>query len=240
MASEVTESEALLKAWVWFEEHRKQVSVGLAIVLVAACIAWFVVYQQDQQRIAAGESLSNVALPQVLNPNARPAPDGYLRVAARYPDSRAAAEAVLLAGAGLFDQGKYSEARAEFERFRRDHRDSALIGEALLGIAACFDAEGRTAEAINAYRDIVEHHPRDAAAPQASFALGRLYEAVGQYGPAQHSFEDVLQADPYGQSSLGSEAGMRLEELKRNHPELFAVPSTPLPTNGPTFNIQKQ
>jgi len=44
---------------------------------------------------------------------------------------------------------------------------------------------------------------------------------------AQGLFEDLARTDPYG--SLGSEAGMRLEELRKKHPELVVVP-----TNAPT------
>lgn len=237
MASDVTESETLVKLWAWFETHRKQATWGAAIVVGAALIAWFVVYQQDQKQITSGEALSNVALPQIVNPNARPAPDAYLRVAGKYPESSAGAKALLLAAAGLFDEGKYTEAQAQFERFRREYRESGFLGEALLGVAACLDAQGKTSEAIKAYHDLVDHHPNEVSAlPQAKFALGRLYEAQNQPSLARDFFEQAARGAPY--TSIGSEAGMRLEELKLKYPNLS--PSTPLPTNGPTFNIEKQ
>jgi len=239
MASDVIESEALIKVWAWFETHRKQVAWGAAIVVVAAFIGWFIVYHQDQKQIASGEALSNIVIPQVSNPNARPAPDAYLRVARDYPDTSAGERALLLAAASMFDEGKYTDARAQFDRFRREHHDSTLLGEALLGMAACLDAEGKSSEALTAYRDLVDHHPNDLVIlPQAKFALGRLYEAAGQPSLARDFFEQVLRTDPYGSTSLGSEAGIRLEELKLKYPSL--TPSTPMPTNGPTFNIQKQ
>jgi predicted negative regulator of RcsB-dependent stress response len=237
MASDVTESESLIKLWTWFETHKKQVLWAVIIILGAAFVGWFMVNQQEENRIASGEALSKVVIPQVLTPNARPVPDAYLRVASKYPDSNAGARAMLLAATGLFDEGKYTEAQAQFERFRREHHDNALLGNALLGIAASLDAQGKTADAINAYRDLVDHHPNETVVlPQAEFALGRLYEAQGQAATARTFFEKVAMTDPYG--SIGSEAGIRIEELKQKYPNL--VPSTPMPTNGPTFNIQKQ
>jgi predicted negative regulator of RcsB-dependent stress response len=237
MASDVTESETLIKLWTWFETHKKQVLWAVIILVGAAFVGWFVVNQQEENRIASGEALSKVVIPQLLTPNARPMPDAYLRVASKYPDSSAGARAMLLAAVGLFDEGKYSEAQAQFERFRREHHDNALLANALLGIAASLDAQGKTADAINAYRDLVDHHGNDSVVlPQAQFALGRLYESQGQAATARTFYEKTLMIDQYG--SIGSEAGMRLEELKRKYPNL--TPSTQMPTNGPTFNIQKQ
>ena len=54
--------------------------------------------------------------------------------------------------------------------------------------------------------------------PQARFALARLYEAQNKPELARNLFEEVERSNPYG--SLGSEAGMRLEELKLKYPKL--------------------
>jgi len=60
------------------------------------------------------------------------------------------------------------------------------------------------------------------------FALGRLYEAQNEPEQARNMFEEVERTNPYG--SLGSEAGMRLEELKLKYPSL-AAPIVPVSTN---------
>jgi TolA-binding protein len=151
----------------------------------------------------------------------------YLKVAATYPKSSAAARAVLLAGGTLFVEGKYDQAKAQFEKFVHEYRDTTFMGGALLGIAACLDAQNKTDDAIRAYKDLTEHHSGDPAVPQAKFALARLYEGQGKPELARSLFEDVARSDP--NSSLGSEAGMRLEELKMQHPELFAPPPTMIP-----------
>jgi tetratricopeptide (TPR) repeat protein len=104
------------------------------------------------------------------------------------------------------------------------------MGEALLGIAACYDAQGKTNEAITSYKNLVEHHPGESSVPQAKFALGRLYESQNKPEQARTMFEDVVRGDPYG--SIGSEAGIRLEELKQKYPSLVPPPP-PVPT--PTF-----
>jgi TolA-binding protein len=156
-------------------------------------------------------------------------------VAAAYPKSSAGARAVLLAGGTLFVDGKYDQAKAQFEKFVREYRDTTFMGEALLGIGACLDAQNKTDEAIRAYKDLTEHHSGDPSVPQAKFALARLYEGQGKPELARTLFEDVARSEPY--SSLGSESGMRLEELKLKHPELFApsptAPNAEIPQNLP-------
>lgn len=132
-------------------------------------------------------------------------------------------------------EGKSSDAKAQFERFSREYTDSPFRGEALLGIAACLDAQGKANEAITAYKELIDRHPTDAVLPQARFALARRYEAQNKPELARTLFEEVERNNPYG--SLGSEAGMRLEELKVKYPNL-AASSVPPTTN--TLPLQPQ
>jgi TolA-binding protein len=208
------------------------------VILVVGVIIAFYLYQQNEAEIAASEALSNVALPQMSGAGVRAdTAEAYLKVAAEYPKCRAGARALLIAAGSLFAEGKYPEAKSQFERFRREYPDSPFIGEALLGIGACLDAQGKTSEAITAYKELIDHHPGDVVLPQARFALARLYEAQNEPEQARNLFEEVERTDPYG--SLGSEAGMRMEELKLKYPRLV-VPPAPMPTNAMPFNVEKR
>ena len=53
---------------------------------------------------------------------------------------------------------------------------------------------------------------------------------------ARNLFEEVERINPYG--SLGSEAGMRVEELKIKYPSLGAA-KAPLPTNAVPLKAEK-
>ncbi len=226
------------KAWAWFEANKRQTLWSAGGLLVLGVIVAFYIYQQDEAEIAASEALSNVSVPQLTSGGARgDTAEAYLKVAATYPKSRAGARALLLAAGSLFVEGKYAEAQAQFERFRRERTDSPFIGEALLGIAACRDAQGNAREAMAAYKDLIDRHLSDNVLPQARFALARLYEAQNDPEQARNLFEEVERSDPYG--SLGSEAGMRLEELKLKYPKLV-VPPAPMPTNTPPLNVEKR
>jgi TolA-binding protein len=231
MQSEVAQMSLSDKLWAWFESNKKQAFYGIVALLFLGVVIGFVIWHKGEKEIAAGEALSSVSLRQTPGTGVRGAEpaEAYLKVAAEYPHSSAAARAVLLAAGSQFDQAKYDQAKAEFERFMREYQGSSFMGEALLGIAACYDAQSKTNEAITAYRNLVEHHPGESSVPQAKFALGRLYESQNKPEQARTMFEDVVRGDPYG--SIGSEAGIRLEELKQKYPSLVPPPATlPAPT----------
>jgi tetratricopeptide (TPR) repeat protein len=235
MSSEVAELPLSHKLWAWFETNRKQAVWGSALVIVLGLIIWFVVWQQGEKEVNASEALSKVTSTAVTTPGAKPDAAAYLKVVAAYPKSAAGARALLLAAGSYFVEGKYPEAKTLFERFAREHPDSPFMGQALLGKAACFDAQSKTNEALTAYKDLVDHHPGENVVPQAKFALARMYEAQGKVELSRTLYEDLNRGDAYG--SLGSEAGMRLEELLAKNPQLLVKP--PASTNTGTFKLQK-
>jgi TolA-binding protein len=225
------------KAWAWFETNKKQALVGAGAVVVLGAIVSFYFYHQDEQERAAAEALSGVALSQVTGARGGAEPAAaYLKVAADYPKSSAAARALLMAAGSLFSDGKYTEAKAQFDRFGREYGSSPFMGQALLGSAACQDALGKTNEALTAYNDLIRQRPGENFVPQAHFALGRLYEAQNDPEKARSHFEQVASGNPY--SSLGSEARIRVEELNSKYPKL--VPRTPVPTNTAPIKIEKK
>jgi TolA-binding protein len=228
MESEVVQIPLWQQAWAWFEANKRQALWGVGALAVIGLIVAFVLYRRNEAEITSSEALSNVALPQSSGAAQGGVAEAYLKVATTYANSRAGAQALLLGASSFFMEGKYGEAKTQFERFTREYSDSPFLAEALLGVASCLDAQGDTAGAVAAYKDLVDHHPVDQVLPQARFALGRLYETQNKPELARNMFEDVERNNPYG--SLGSEAGMRLEELKLKYPSL-ATPVAPAMTN---------
>jgi TolA-binding protein len=223
MESEALQLPLWQKALAWFEANKRQALWAAGAVVVVGLVVSLFVYRKDQAEITASEALSNATLSQATGVSRGDLAEAYLKVAADYPGSQAAGRALLLAAGAFFAEGKYAEAKTQFERFNKDYSNSPFRGEALLGIAACLDAQGKTAEATTAYKELIDRHPSDAVLPQARFALGRLYEAQNKPELARNMFEEVERSNPYG--SLGSEAGMRLEELKAKYPNLFVPPA---------------
>jgi TolA-binding protein len=236
MESDAVQIPISHKALAWFEANKRQTLWGAGVLLVVGTIIAFFIYRQNEAEIVASEALSSVAMPQASGARADTV-EGYLKVVASHPRSKAGARASLLAAGGLFVDGKYDEAKTQFERFRREYSDSPFMGEALLGIAACLDAQGKTRDAMAAYKDLIDHRPGDSNVPQAKFALARLHQAQNEPEQARNLFEDVERSQPYG--SLGDEARMQLEELKTRFPKLLA-PVTTMPTNAASLKVEKR
>jgi tetratricopeptide (TPR) repeat protein len=237
---DVTASDSLLKLWVWAAANKKTVMKGTAAVVALALVISFFLWRHAQREVKAGEALSEVFLGQVLdNAASRPDPEpGLMRVATEYQGYDAGAHALLMAAGDLFVKGMYDQARAQFERFRREYGRSALEPQALLGIAACLDAEHKPNEARTAYKRLIDLHPNDPVTFQAKYSLACLYASQNMPEMARNYFEEVAHSRG---SILSSEAGMRLEEIYEQHPELApgasAAPAlTPKVTSVPSGN----
>jgi tetratricopeptide (TPR) repeat protein len=238
MESDVTQSVGFYKALAWLETNKKQVVYGVGAAIFIGIVVYFILWRQEEKRIEAGVALSKAFVPEAVGPAGRSQdPQTFLKVASDYAGTKVAGQAILLGAGELFVQGKFAEAQTQFERVSREYPDSALVGAAQLGYAAALESQGKTNEAVAAYKNLVDRRPADSVIPQAKFSLARLYEAQGKFDQAASLYEDVARNNPFG--SLGSEAGMRHEEILMKHPELAPAPPTPAvtPMAAPALNL---
>src|SRR5260221_6692474 len=177
MESEVVQLPLAERLWIWFDTYKRQLVIGVGVLVVAGLVVWFILWQREQKQIDAGTALSQVTTSQLEGTSPKTeAAQAYLNVAKQYPNSISGSRALLMAAGALFTDGKYAEAQAQFERFIREYQGSPFMGEALLGVAACLDAQGKAEQSVNAYKDLVSRHSTESFIPQAKFALARLYE----------------------------------------------------------------
>jgi len=231
MESNVAQLPLSQKALAWFESNKKPAAVAVGVCLVLGVVIAFFIWQRGQREIAASNALSNITSSEITGGARQPSPEALLKLTAQYPNSSAGARALLLAGGEFFTEGKFPEARTQFERFTREYHDSPFLAEALLGVASCLEAEGKTDQAVSAYKELIARHSSASVIPQAKFALARLYEQQNKPELARDNYEDVERSS--GFTTLGNEAGMRLEELKAKYPSLNPPPPAPAPKPGP-------
>ncbi|PWU13932.1 MAG: hypothetical protein C5B50_18295 [Verrucomicrobia bacterium] len=236
MESQIAQLPVQDRIWAWVQTNPRQVLWGAGIAIGLGIVIAYIIYAHNQKEITASEVLSNVGAGQAVGrePSPNEAQD-YLKVATEYPSSSAGARATVLAAGDLFVQGQFDKAKAQFQRFAREHRDSPFISQALLGIAACDDALGKTNEAISGYRLVLDQRPSEAVVPQARFALGRLYEGQNKPDLARDYYDQVAQNNNAG--SLALDAQTRLEDLRLKYPALFQAPAPPAPASAP-FKIE--
>jgi predicted negative regulator of RcsB-dependent stress response len=106
----------------------------IMLFMTAPFLVVVFVWRQGEKQMEAGAALSAAFIPQVTGDPRGLSADGFLKVASEYSGSQAGAQALLLGAATLFDQGKYAEARQQFEKFTREHRGSPFMAQAFLGI----------------------------------------------------------------------------------------------------------
>lgn len=239
MDSDVTQSAFFYNFLDWAEAHRKQLLIGLIALVVVGLVITFYFVHQSQVQDDANNALSKL-LVRTSTTSPEPTPELFMRVANDYPNTDGGNRAFLLAASELYTQGKYDEARAQFQRFLQEHPDSPFAGQAALGIASCLDAQGRTDDAINAYRNAADRYQTPNVAPQARMALARLYQTQGKLAETRNQLEEIVKNYP---PPVSTDARNQLGQLLMAHPELMpanpqaqAPPMRPAPTVTPILS----
>src|SRR5207245_8911890 len=109
------------------------------------------------------------------------------------------------------------EGQKKFQQFAREYPASPFIPEALFGVASCLDAKGKPADAIGKFEELRRRYGKSSIMDQTKLTLGRLYEEQSKPAMALDLYEELVRAN---QSGIGSEAGLRMEDLLAQHPEL--------------------
>jgi tetratricopeptide (TPR) repeat protein len=217
--------DSLTQLRAWFETNKKWVIPTSAAALAIGVVVYgYISYREATER-GASEALLALTPSRSADGQMIPiAPDAYVRVASSHAGTLAASRALLLAGESYFDQGKFTEARTQFERFVSEYPESPFRVQALFGKASCLDALGKTPEALSAYKDLADRYPNDAAGRRAKLALIRLYQSQNKLEEAYRIAQELSKLEP-GQS-VGLLADLRIEELKLANPQLGAAPKT--------------
>ena len=206
----------MLKVWPRIEANKNKIFTGTAIVLVIILGVFLYSWHRDQNRISAGDALTESMLS--LQPNSTPASvsQRYLDVASDYPGTPAGERALLQAATALFTQGKYTDAQSYFQQFLDAHPDDQFSGIAALGVAKSLEAQGKINQAVGAYQHVINDFADEQSVNRARFSLAQLDMQQGHYNDALSLFQSVFQADQYG--PLGSEARQYAFELQSKLP----------------------
>lgn len=209
----------------WFEVNKRAVVWGLGAVVIT--IAGTIIWKGQQQ---AHVEASSGALLAVTTANKQAPPVAELdKVAQAHAGTAAAAQAALLAGKELFQQGKFAEARSRFEAVRADSASDDVLAAAKFGLAACFDAEGKLAEALSAYQQVADSPGGKHLSGLVRLTMARIQESQGKAREALALYDAILRTPGSGSAQ---EASQLRTSLLRQHPDL-----TPAVTNAPAAAV---
>ena len=220
MDNNSTEATFGIKLQAWLEVNKKKLIIGALGVGVAIFAGVMIYNYQAEKEARASQALSNIRLP--ISP-AQPVPPGaadqLLKVAADFSGTMAAPRALLMSAGLVFTEGNYAEAEKRFARVLQEYPASPWLAEAAYGVAASLDAAGKIPEATAKYEEIRKRYANSAVIDQTKLSLARLYEK-SKPEESYRLYEEIMKANPVQYSGLGNEAGMHLEELVKQHPEL--------------------
>jgi len=221
------------KLWPWVEANKNRLIGGGAIAIIAGFVISFYFWRQNQNEIAAGQALTELAVSNRQNSDAGQFADACLKIAADFPGTRAGERAAVQGATALFDSGKYTEAQAQFQQFLKIHPDSVFSPQATLGVAACLDVQGKTDLAASAYRRVISGFQDSDTVNAAKFAVAQIDERQGKLSDAENLYEDVARSNPNG--SLGSEAALHAMELQA---KLTPAPASTAPLSSLNLNTK--
>jgi TolA-binding protein len=202
----------LFKLWPWFEANRIRIIWGGGVIVVAAGLISFYSWQRDQKEIAAGKALTQMMSSIPRNATASQQADLYLKISTDYQDTSGGQRALLQGAAMLFEAGRYADAQVQFQKFLDAYSGSFFAAQAALGVAISLDAQGKTDLAAGVYQRVINTYSDAVAVDSARFALAQIDERQGKLSEAANFYEAIVHNNP--NSSLGSEAGLHLMELK--------------------------
>jgi TolA-binding protein len=214
-----------LKLWPWAEANKNRLIAGAVALVIAIAVIWFAACQSESKEIAAGQALTQVTLS-----GAGLQADAYLKVAGQHPGTAAGRRALLQGAAALFDEGKFADAQTQFQKFLDAHSASEFSGQAALGVAASLDAQGKADLAVAAYQRVISGYSDNVITGDAKFNVARIEESQDKLTDAAALYQEVANTVPG--TSIGSEAAMRLMELKGKLP-------VPAPATAPAAPLLK-
>jgi TolA-binding protein len=230
MESDASQSAFLYKASAWAAAHSKQLVLFVVVVLAIVAGVVGLVWYQNYQEAKGNSALSAVT----ATAEGEPTAEALAQVGVDHAGTSAGGRAVLLAGSAFFSRGQYTEAKAQFEKYLREYRDTTFAPQASFGLAASTEALGDAEAAMKTYTDLSTRYGSDFVGMQAKLAMGRLHESQNRLEQARAAYEEVARSGVGG--SLASQAATAYQTLIANHPEL--VQPTPAQEEAPSAPLQ--
>src|ERR1700744_3930514 len=139
MQTQDPSADILFKLWPWLEANKTRLIGGAVVIVVLSGVYSFVSWQHQQNEIAAGQALTQLAFTPAANSNPNQLSAAFAQLATKYTGTEAAQRAQLQAAATLFESGNYAEAQAQFQKFLDAMPNGQFAGTAALGVAGSLE-----------------------------------------------------------------------------------------------------
>jgi predicted negative regulator of RcsB-dependent stress response len=191
----------------WTKLNQKALTIGAAIVVVAAAGFWFVQRNQQTKALAAERDL-NRAKQSMAAGNLQLAQSDLQKVYTQYSKTGAGVEAAMLLAQIDYDQGKFQDGITRLEKIGPTGDNAATI----LSLKGDGYAQmGKSADAAKAYQEAANATAFENEKAFQQSKAARAFQTAGDTAKARELWTSLLN-DPKAQS-VSAEARVRLGEL---------------------------
>lgn len=199
---------------LFFARHRIALLGGGAVVLaLAAAVVWWLLSSYNA-RIDSEALLAEAS-----------GAEQWQEVAAKYPGTAAAGDALLLIAKAQRDDGKFQESSETYSQFLSQYPKHPMTGAARLGLAENLEAQNKTAEALKALQLVRLEDAASYAAPYAMLMEARILLRQSKAAEARRVFNDLV--SQYPGSPCANVAAAELDRLAEITGEASMLSATP-------------
>lgn len=190
-----------VKATTFYEENKKNISIGLTALIVIVAIGFFYAKNRSADNEKAATELAKVysfydnaqyqiAIDGVRERNII----GLKAIADEYGSTRSGSMAKLYLGNCYYNLRKFSDALKEYEDFSPE--GELLTVSRYAGIGSCYEALGNYKEAAENYEKAATKYAGDLNAAENFNNAARNYAAVGQKEQALDLYKKIKKNYP--------------------------------------------
>ncbi|HEY9226844.1 MAG TPA: tetratricopeptide repeat protein [Gemmatimonadaceae bacterium] len=214
MTSTETESAAAARAQTfidWTKINSKALSIGFALIVVAAAGFWF--YQRSQQlQAAAAEKALLQAKQSMAAGNLQLAQSDLQKLYSRYGKTSAGVEAAMLLAQIDFDTGKFQDGITRLQQVEGSSAASSSVSTIKSLEGDGYAQMGKSADAAKAYQAAADATPFENEKAFQLSKAARAFQAAGDTAKARGIWTNLLN-DPKAQS-MAAEARVRIGEIE--------------------------
>jgi predicted negative regulator of RcsB-dependent stress response len=194
----------------WTKINARALSIGGAIIVVAAAGYWFYARSKEIQSANAEKALLQ-AKQSMSAGNLALAQSDLQKVLSRWESTPAGVESAMLLAQIDFDAGKYQDGLAKLKKVSGSSAASASEPTIQSLEGDGYAQMGKLADAAKAYESAADATPYEIEKAFQRAKAGRAYQAAGDVANARKIWT-VLATDPKSQT-MAAEARIRLGEL---------------------------
>jgi predicted negative regulator of RcsB-dependent stress response len=194
----------------WTKINAKALTIGAAIIVVAALGLWFYARSKEIQSANAEKALMQ-AKQSMTAGNLALAQSDLQKVFSRWESTPAGVEAAMLLAQIDFDAGKYQDGLAKLKKVEGSSAASASQSTILSLEGDGYAQMGQLAEAGKVYQRAADATNFEIEKAFQKAKAARVYQSAGDKAKAKEIWTDLL-TDPKAQT-MAAEARIRLGEL---------------------------